>query len=95
MLDLASNMWIYRYIGYLFSFYEFCLFAYIISSWFPNFRNNIVVEFLQTICEPYLKVFRKIIPPIGVMDISPILALICLQLLQRLVISLVFGIPFF
>lgn len=95
MIDLATNLWIARFISYLFNFYEFAILAYILSSWFPNFRNNFIVEFLQTICEPYLKIFRKLIPPIGMMDISPVLALIGLSIIQRLIMSIVFGISFF
>lgn len=66
------------------------MFAYILSSWLPQLRNNIIVEFLEAICEPYLKLFRKVIPPIGMLDISPIAALVVLSLLQNLIITLLF-----
>ena len=92
MLDLASNLWILRFISYFFRFYEFCIIAYVLSSWFPSFRNNIIVEFLEAICEPYLKLFRKIIPPIGMMDISPIVAVMGISLIQQLVVKILFGI---
>ena len=52
--------------------------------------NNIIVEFLAAICEPYLKIFRKIIPPFGMLDISPIIAFIGLNIIQRVLISLLF-----
>lgn len=66
------------------------MFAYILSSWVPQIKNNIIVEFLEAICEPYLKLFRKIIPPIGMLDISPVVALIVLSLLQNLIVTVLF-----
>ena len=66
--------------------------AYILTSWFPQFKNNIIVEFLEAICEPYLKVFRKIIPPFGMLDISPIAALIVLSVIENLIITVLFKI---
>ena len=66
--------------------------AYILTSWVPQFKNNIIVEFLEAICEPYLKVFRKIIPPFGRLDISPVAALIVLSVIENLIITVLFKI---
>lgn len=75
---------------YLFNFYEYSLLAYILTSWVPQIKNNIIVEFLEEICEPYLKVFRKIIPPLGMLDISPVAALVVLSVIENLIITLLF-----
>lgn len=64
--------------------------AYILTSWFPQIKNNFIVEFLEAICEPYLKIFRKIIPPFGMLDISPIAALVVLSVIENLIIILLF-----
>ena len=64
--------------------------AYILTSWVPQIKNNFIVEFLEAICEPYLKLFRKFIPPIGMLDISPVVALILLSVIQNLLIALLF-----
>ena len=64
--------------------------AYILTSWVPQIKNNFIVEFLEAICEPYLKLFRKFVPPIGMLDISPVVALIVLSVIQNLIISLLF-----
>ena len=64
--------------------------AYILTSWIPQIKNNFIVEFLEAICEPYLKLFRKFIPPIGMLDISPVVALIVLSVIQNLIIALLF-----
>jgi len=57
---------------------------------FPQIKNNFIVEFLEAICEPYLKIFRKIIPPFGMLDISPIAALVVLSVIENLIIMLLF-----
>ena len=90
MLNITEYYWIFKFIRYLFNFYEYSMFAYILSSWVPQIKNNIIVEFLEAICEPYLKLFRKIIPPIGMLDISPVVALIVLGLLQNFIVTLLF-----
>ncbi|WP_455485855.1 YggT family protein [Gemella sp.] len=90
MLNITEYYWVFKFIRYLFNFYEYSMFAYILSSWVPQIKNNIIVEFLEAICEPYLKLFRKIIPPIGMLDISPVVALIVLSLLQNFIVTLLF-----
>ncbi len=46
-----------------------------------------VLGFLRDVCEPYLRIFRRFIPPIGPIDISPIVAILVLQIVGRLIIS--------
>jgi len=48
-------------------------------SWF-NAQQTSLGNFFARICEPYLEPFRRIIPPLGMIDISPIVALLVLQL---------------
>ncbi|WP_160720120.1 YggT family protein [Bacillus sp. USDA818B3_A] len=59
--------------------YSWALIIYILMSWFPNARESFIGRFLARICEPYLEPFRKIIPSIGMMDISPIVAFLVLN----------------
>ncbi|MBT2654289.1 YggT family protein [Bacillus sp. ISL-18] len=63
----------------LINIYSWALIIYILMSWFPNARETLIGRFLTRICEPYLEPFRKIIPPIGMMDISPIVAFLVLN----------------
>ncbi|MEH7075034.1 YggT family protein [Neobacillus drentensis] len=63
----------------LIEIYSWALIIYILMSWFPNARGTTIGQFLAKICEPYLEPFRKIIPPIGMMDISPIVAFLVLN----------------
>ena len=90
MLNITEYFWVYKFIIYLFNFYEYSMLAYILTSWVPQIKNNFIVEFLEAICEPYLKLFRKFIPPIGMLDISPVVALIVLSVIQNLIIVLLF-----
>lgn len=67
--------------------YTLLIFVYVLMSWLPQKRGVIadIDNVLGKICEPYLGIFRKIIPPIGGMiDISPIIAIVALQLVIRL-----------
>ena len=90
MLNITEYFWVYKFIIYLFNFYEYSMLAYILTSWFPQIKNNFIVEFLEAICEPYLKIFRKIIPPFGMLDISPIAALVVLSVIENLIIMILF-----
>ncbi|SFB36057.1 YggT family protein [Cohnella sp. OV330] len=76
-----------RVIDYLYSLqliYSWLILIYVLMSWLPNVRQSYIGELLGKIVEPYLKPFRKIIPPIGgVLDISPIIAWYALKFLVR------------
>ena len=50
-----------------------------------------VLGFLRDVAEPYLSIFRRFIPPLGPIDISPIVAILVLQLVGGLIVSLVRG----
>ena len=63
----------------LFNIYRFMIFGYILMSWIPSLQQSSIGEILGKLVEPYLGLFRKIIPPIGMIDISPIIALFALH----------------
>lgn len=68
--------------------YTILLFIKVIGSWFPNFSQYRFMRFVSHYTDPYLNLFRKIIPPIGgVLDISPILAFFALQIVEQLTLS--------
>lgn len=61
----------------------------ILLSWFQTADWAAqIISFLSPITDPYLNIFRSIIPPLGGLDLSPILAFIVLQLLQGLLAPL-------
>jgi uncharacterized protein YggT (Ycf19 family) len=47
--------------------------------------------FLHDTVEPYLRLFRRMIPPLGGFDLSPIIALIVLQLVYRVILNILWG----
>jgi len=64
----------------LIRFYSWLIIAYVLMSWFPI--SGVLVEIysvLGSIVEPYLSLFRRFIPPVGAVDISPIVAILVLQ----------------
>lgn len=60
--------------------YSWAIIIYIFMSWFPGARESSFGELLSKITEPYLEVFRKFIPPLGMIDFSPIIAIFVLHL---------------
>lgn len=67
------------------------LFVYVLMSWFPTDRGILadINRVLAKVCDPYLNLFRKLIPPLGGMvDVTPIIALLVLQFGVRLLINL-------
>ncbi|KIL35350.1 hypothetical protein SD71_13530 [Cohnella kolymensis] len=69
-----------RYIDLLYSIYFYMILIYVLMSWLPSVRESFVGEFLGRLVEPYLRPFRRLIPPIGgMLDISPIVALFALK----------------
>ncbi|GLI86261.1 membrane protein [Rossellomorea marisflavi] len=74
---------IYQILSSLLNIYMWALIIYILMSWFPNARETSIGQILARICEPYLEQFRKFIPPLGMIDISPIVAFIVLRLADK------------
>lgn len=71
--------------------YSMLIFVSVMLSWFPTDRGILadINTVLGKICDPYLNLFKKFIPPIGGMvDVSPIVALLVLQFGVRLLIGL-------
>ncbi|MEH7456827.1 hypothetical protein CON65_02145 [Bacillus pseudomycoides] len=73
---------------YAIQIYTWALIIYILLSWFPGARESTFGDFLARICEPYLEPFRRFIPPFGVIDISPIVAIIALKFAGSGLVSL-------
>ncbi|QXE03022.1 YggT family protein [Terribacillus sp. DMT04] len=81
---------LFNIISTAFTVYSFALIIYILMSWFPGARQSAFGEMLGRICEPYLDVFRRFIPPLGMIDLSPLVALIVLNLARSGVATIYF-----
>lgn len=71
-----------QFILYGFRIYFFLILIYVIMSWVPSLRNTTFGQLVEKVVEPYLGFFRKFIPPIGMIDISVIFAIIALQFIE-------------
>lgn len=84
------------YVDALFLVYLVLIFIRVLLSWVPRLPYNrylrTAVRFVEETTDPYLNLFRRVIPPIGGrLDISPILAIIVLYIVQGLVSSAIRG----
>ncbi|MEC1260784.1 YggT family protein [Bacillus swezeyi] len=70
---------IYQILSTLLTVYSFALIIYIFMSWVPNARESSIGRMLASVCEPYLEPFRRFIPPLGMIDISPLVAIFVLR----------------
>jgi YggT family protein len=68
----------------LFTVFYLAIMARIILSWFRFDPYHPVSVFLYRITEPILSFFRGFIPPVGMLDLSPIVAIIVLGVVQQL-----------
>lgn len=73
------------------NFYIILIIIYVLMTWFPHDKGILrdIFNVLGSVCDPYLALFRKLIPPIGNVDWSPIIAIIVLQLALTLFLRLV------
>ena len=68
--------------------YVLLIFVYVLTSWVrlpysPWVRR--ISDFLRDVCEPYLRLFRRILPSLGPLDLSPVVAIFVLFLLMRVI----------
>lgn len=90
-----------QYVDSLFLIYIILIFARIVLSWVVTFRGSIpynpvlrsVTNFIEQIVDPYLNLFRRVLPPIGgsrmALDLSPIIGIFVLVILQGIIVGLI------
>jgi YggT family protein len=84
-------------ISVLFQLYEFLLLIRVLLSWinvdpYRPVIDHPAIRLLERITEPVLAPLRRLIPPIGgTIDISPVVALLLLEIVRRLLVSLLVG----
>lgn len=87
------------YVAALFLIYIILILIRVLMSWIPRMPYNptlrSVLDFITETTDPYLNLFRRIIPPIGGggfgLDLSPMIGIIVLVILRGLVVSLIAG----
>jgi uncharacterized protein YggT (Ycf19 family) len=87
------------YVRAIVTVYTILIIAYILSSMFFAFGGRVpyarwssaILGFLRDVCEPYLGFFRRFIPPLGPIDLSPIVAIFVLQIVGGIIARLIQG----
>jgi YggT family protein len=87
------------YVRAVITVYTLLIIAYILSSLFFAFGGRVpyarwssaVLGFLRDVCEPYLGFFRRFIPPLGPLDLSPVVAIFVLNILGGILVRLIQG----
>jgi YggT family protein len=87
------------YVGALFLVYIILILIRVLMSWIPRMPYNpvlrSVLDFIVETTDPYLNLFRRIIPPIGGggfgLDLSPMIGIIVLYILRGLIVALIAG----
>lgn len=82
---------VYNFINVFFTILSLAILARVLLSWVRVNPFHPVISLLDQITEPILGPLRRIIPPIGMIDITPIVALFLLRFLQGILLSLVAG----
>jgi YggT family protein len=86
LFDTADS--IARFVEVFIYVYVLLIFAYILTSWirlpYSPWLNRIQ-RFLYDVCEPYLRIFRRFVPSIGPLDLSPMVAVIVLLILNGVI----------
>jgi YggT family protein len=88
-----------NYVSALFLVYGLIIVVYVLTSLvfslgvrMPYARwSSALLGFLRDVSEPYLRIFRRFIPMIGPLDLSPIVGLIVLQIVGGIVVRLIQG----
>ncbi|MGA6948147.1 MAG: YggT family protein [Solirubrobacterales bacterium] len=88
-----------NYVSAVFLVYFILIFIRILLSWIPRMPYypwlRTTVDFVHQVVDPYLNIFRRLLPPLGVggmgFDLSPILAIVVLSIVWRVVVSLIAG----
>ena len=81
LADAISS--VQRFVQVFVLVYGLIIFVYIMLSWIRmpySVWSNRIQHFLRDVCEPYLSVFRRVLPPFGPLDLSPIVAIFALYL---------------
>ena len=86
LFDAASSA--NRFIDDFIWVYILLIFIYVLSSWVrlpysPWLRR--AQDFLRDVCEPYLRLYRRILPSFGPLHLSPVVAVIVLLILMRVI----------
>ena len=99
LAEAVTRVDIANYVSALFTVYIVLIFLYILMNLLFSFGvrlpyarwSDAVLSFLRDVCEPYLRLFRRFIPPLGMFDFSPIIAIFLLYIVRTVVVNAIAG----
>jgi YggT family protein len=99
LLAASVRVDIANYVSDLFGVYIAMILIYILANLVfafglrPGYSRglDLLLGFLREVCDPYLRIFRRLIPGMGMMDFSPIIGIIVLGVVSSIVVSLIRG----
>ncbi len=88
-----------NYVGTLILVYIILIFLYILLNLLLSFGMRVpysrwsdaVLGFLRDVCEPYLRIFRRLIPPVGGFDFTPMIGIVLLYVVRTILVTLIAG----
>jgi uncharacterized protein YggT (Ycf19 family) len=88
LADTASS--VQRFVDVFFTIYILLILAYVVTSWIRLPHGLMPVQrFLDDVCGPFLRIFRRFLPTLGPLDLSPIVAVFTLVIAQRVLVELI------
>jgi YggT family protein len=99
VLAALTRVDVANYVDALFTVYILIIFVYILVNLLFSFGvrtpysrwSDAVLNFLRDVTEPYLRLFRRFIPPIGMFDLSPMVAIIVLYFVRTIIVNAIAG----
>jgi uncharacterized protein YggT (Ycf19 family) len=94
MVVLDTVTQVERFLGVFVGVYVLVILLYVLTSWIqlPHSLRP-VQRFLYDVCEPYLRLWRRLLPMAGPIDLSPMAAVIALIVVERVVVALLDRLP--
>lgn len=88
-----------NFLAMLIHVYSILIILYALTTWVESFNSSVLrfkpvrwlFRFLRDVSEPFLGLFRRIIPPLGVMDITPLVAILMLQFVGGFLVRIIAG----
>jgi YggT family protein len=95
LLLASARTEVANYLSTLIYVYILLIFAHIVVGWLFAFglrlpysrASSAAIGFLRDVCEPFLRIFRRVLPSFGGFDFSPIVAIVVLELLNGIVVQ--------
>lgn len=98
-LTAVSRVDVAEFLGSVLFVYSILIVVYVLTLMIFSLGGRVpysrwsdaVLGFLRDVCEPYLRIFRRLIPPLGPLDLSPIVAILALNVVGGLIVRAIHG----